>query len=145
MPDPKGIRVARNIEIPLREIRVRTSRSSGPGGQHVNKVETQVELRWDVENSEALSDVQKKRVVTELGHRLIGGHVLRIRSSAGRSQTANRRVAQERLGDLVREALRPRPKRRPTRPTKSSQQARLQSKRRRAETKARRARPIQDD
>jgi ribosome-associated protein len=141
----RGIRVGREILIPMREIEVKTSRSGGPGGQHVNKVETQVQVRWDLSASESLTESQKRRVRAALGHRLVGGHILTTRSRAERSQTANRRAALERLGRLVAKALEPRKQRRETRPTAASREARLRAKRRQSRRKQDRTGPARDE
>ena len=134
-----------SVTIPLHEFEVRASRSGGPGGQHVNKVETQIEVRWDLDASAALSPHQKARVRERLGSRLTRGHLLRVRSRAQRSQAANRRVALERLAELLADALRPRKSRRKTRPTAASREARLGAKRRQGEKKRDRRRPVRDD
>jgi ribosome-associated protein len=141
----EGIRVGKRTLIPMREIELRTSRSGGPGGQHVNKVETQVQVRWDLEDSEAVSEAQKRRIRAALGHRLAGGRYLTTRSRAKRSQTANRRAALERLAELLTRALEPRKRRRPTRPTTASRETRLRTKRRQSQRKRERTRPTRDD
>lgn len=141
----RGIRVAKGILIPMREIEVKTSRSGGPGGQHVNKVETQVQVRWDLAASGALTELQKRRVAAALGRRLVGGRWLTTRSRTERSQAANRRAALERLALKVSKALEPGKRRRQTRPTAASREARLGAKRRRSRRKQERARPVQDD
>src|SRR5205814_4562975 len=125
----ESIRVTRSVVLPLSEIELRTSRSSGPGGQHAQKTETRVEAVFDVERSGALTDVQKRRVVAR------AGPVLRAVAQAERSQARNRELAVERLVAALREALRvPRP-RRATKPSRSAQEKRLSAKRRKAETK----------
>jgi len=125
----ESIRVTRTVELPLSEVDFRTSRSSGPGGQHAQKTETRVEALFDVERSEALSDVQKRRVV---GKR---GPVLRAVAQDERSQLRNRELALERLVGQLREALRVPRKRRATKPSKAAVERRLQEKRRRSQTK----------
>jgi ribosome-associated protein len=126
---PEPLRITRTLDLPLGEVELRTSRSSGPGGQHANKTETRVEALFDVEASETLSDAQKRRLVTKIGP------VVRAVAQDERSQSRNRDLALERLAEAIRAALRrPRP-RRPTRPTKASQERRLESKKRRGETK----------
>ena len=120
--------------IPEREIRIRTSRSSGPGGQHANVTASRVEAVFEIDESLALSDDDKRRL-----HARFGPRVTAVAQDA-RSQSRNRALAVERLQDRVAAALKPRKKRRPTRATRSSKERRLQSKKRRSEIKrARRA------
>ena len=115
--------------MPLGEIELRTSRSSGPGGQHAQKSETRVEAVFDVEASTALSAAQKKRVVAK------AGPVLRAVAQDERSQLRNRELAVERLVAALREALRVPRRRVPTKPTAASRERRLEEKKRRSETK----------
>ena len=109
----ESIRVTRTVDLPLSEVDFRTSRSSGPGGQHAQKTETRVEALFDVERSHALSDAQKRRVVAR------AGPVLRAVAQDERSQARNRELALERLVAQLREALRVPRKRRPTKPSKA--------------------------
>jgi ribosome-associated protein len=125
----ESIHVTRTVELPLSEVEFRTSRSSGPGGQHANKTETRVEALFDVERSDALSDAQKRRVVNR------AGPTLRAIAQDERSQVRNRQLALERLVAQLREALRVPRKRRPTKPTKAAVERRLDEKRRRARLK----------
>jgi ribosome-associated protein len=111
------------------EITIRTSRSSGPGGQHAQKSETRVEALFDVESSEALTDAEKRRVVAR------AGPVLRAIAQDERSQLRNRELAVERLLAQLQDALRVRRRRRPTRPSAAAKEKRLEEKKRRAETK----------
>src|SRR5213593_5259083 len=127
--DGESIRVTRSVVLPLGEVEFRFSRSSGPGGQHAQKSETRVEAVFDVEESESLTEAQKRRVVVK------AGPVLRAVAQDERSQWRNRELAQERLVAGLREALRVERPRRPTEPTKKSKERRLADKRRRAETK----------
>jgi ribosome-associated protein len=125
----ESIRVTRSVSIPRSEIELRFSRSSGPGGQHAQKSDTRVEAVFDVEASSALSETQKRRVVSR------GGPVLRAVAQDERSQWRNRELATERLVEELREALRvPRP-RRATKPTHASVEKRLERKRRRSDVK----------
>ena len=136
MEDP--LRVRGNTAIPLDEIEVRASRSSGPGGQHANKTSSRIEASFDVAASQALTDAQKRRITSRLGPRVVAV------AQDGRSQARNRELALQRLADRLSAALAvPRP-RRATRPTQASVQRRLAEKRRRAQRKTQR-RPPQDD
>jgi ribosome-associated protein len=129
----ESIRVTRTVELPLSDVDFRTSRSSGPGGQHAQKTETRVEALLDVERSAALSDVQKRRVINRVGP------VLRAIAQDERSQARNRDLAVERLVAQLREALRVPRKRRPTKPSKAAVQRRLDEKRRRSRLKQQRS------
>ncbi|HJR90512.1 MAG TPA: alternative ribosome rescue aminoacyl-tRNA hydrolase ArfB [Aeromicrobium sp.] len=122
------------FHLPDRELTWRFSRSSGPGGQHVNTTDTRVELSWTPATSEALTDAQKDAVARHLRHRLAGG-TLTVVSSQYRSQHRNREAARVRLEELVAAALVPRKKRRATKPSRASVERRLASKRRRSQTK----------
>jgi ribosome-associated protein len=135
--EPESIRVTRSVAIPQREIELRFSRSSGPGGQHAQKSETRVEALFDVEASGALSDLQKRRVIAK------AGPVLKAIAQDERSQWRNRELAIERVVDSLREALRVERKRRPTKPSKAARERRLDAKRRRGETKRLRRPPGQ--
>jgi ribosome-associated protein len=127
--DGDGIRVTRSVLLPAGEIEYRTSRSSGPGGQHAQKSETRVEALLDVQACSALTDVQKRCVEAKLGP------VLRAVAQDERSQLRNRQLATERLVEQLRGALRvPRP-RKATRPSRAAVERRLDDKRRRGETK----------
>jgi len=121
--------VTRSVVLPLDEIRLRVSRSSGPGGQHANTSETRVEATFDVESSTALTEAQKRRVISR------AGPVLRAVAQDERSQARNRELAVERLVDRLTEALRVQRKRVPTRPTRGSTEERLASKKRRGAVK----------
>ncbi len=131
----ESIRVTRSVLLPLAEITLRVSRSSGPGGQHAQKSSTRVDALFDVEASSALTDVQKRRVVAR------AGSVLRATAQDERSQARNRELAIERLVEKLRAALAVPRRRVPTRPGKAARERRLESKRRRARTKALRKPP----
>ena len=133
--DGDSIRVTRSVVIPLSEIELRFSRSSGPGGQHAQKSETRVEALFDVEDSDSLSEVQKRRVVARVGS------VVRAVAQDERSQARNRELALERLSSRLREALRVRRKRVPTSPTEAAKERRLEDKRRRSQVKRLRREP----
>lgn len=133
--DGESIRVTRSVVLPLSEVEFRYSRSSGPGGQHAQKSETRVEAVFDVEASQALTDVQKRRVVAR------SGTVLRAIAQDQRSQVRNRELALERLVEQLGQALRVERRRVRTRPTEASRERRLEAKRRRSQTKRLRRQP----
>jgi ribosome-associated protein len=133
--DGESIRVTRTVALPLGEIVLRTSRSSGPGGQHAQKSETRVEAVFDVTASTALTEAQRQRVVRR------AGPVLRAVAQDERSQSRNRELAVERLVEQLRVALRVQRRRVPTGPSSASREQRLESKRRRAATKRMRRPP----
>ncbi len=135
--DGDSVRVTRSVTLPLAEIRLRVSRSSGPGGQHANTSETRVEATFDVEASSALTDAQKRRVIAR------AGPVLRAVAQDERSQARNRELATERLVARLAEALRMERRRVPTRPTRGATEERLATKRRRGAVK--RSRRQRDD
>jgi len=134
----ESIRVTRSVALPTAEIELQTSRSSGPGGQHAQKSETRVVAVFDVEGSNALTPVQKRRVVAR------AGPVLRAVAQDERSQSRNRELAVERLVALLREALRVERRRVPTAPTAAARERRLEGKKRRAQTKRLRRPPGSD-
>lgn len=127
--------MTRTVAVPLGEILLRTSRSSGPGGQHAQKSETRVEAVFDVEASSALSPAQKKRVLAK------AGPVLRAIAQDERSQLRNKELAVERLVEALREALRVPRRRVPTKPTRAARERRLEQKKRRGATKKLRRAP----
>ena len=133
----ESIRVTRSVVLPLWEIEIRVSRSSGPGGQHAQKSSTRVEALFDVEASDALTDTQKKRVVGR------AGPVLRAVAQDERSQLRNRELAVERLVEKLRAALAVPRTRVPTKRTKAANERRLEGKRRRARTKTLRRPPAE--
>ena len=128
MPDDE-LRISARLSLPLREIELRTSRSSGPGGQHAQKTETRVEAVFDVDTSETLTERQRARIRERLGP------VVRAVAQDERSQARNRALALERLAATLAAALRPTRRRRPTRPTAAARERRLREKRRRAQDK----------
>ena len=122
------------FHLPDRELTWRFSRSSGPGGQHVNTTDTRVELRWTPATSTALTESQKGLVAHHLRHRIVDGTITVV-SSQYRSQHRNREAAKVRLEQLVAAALAPRRQRRATNPSRASVERRLTAKRRRSQTK----------
>ena len=123
------MRVTRSVVLPVSEVELRFSRSSGPGGQHANTSETRVEAIFDVESSSALSDAQKRRVLAK------AGPTLRAIAQDERSQLRNRELAIERLVEQLRQALKVERPRVATKPTKASRERRLETKKRRSQTK----------
>jgi ribosome-associated protein len=134
----RGIRVTRSVLLPVSEIAVRVSRSSGPGGQHAQKSSTRVEASFDVEASTALTDAQKKRVVAR------AGGVLRAVAQDERSQARNRELAVGRLVEKLREALAVPGRRKPTAPSARARERRLEQKKRRAAKKRLRRAPTDE-
>lgn len=139
------IRINPRVTIPAGEISITTSRSSGPGGQHVNTTDSRVQLRWNVVASAALGPVQRRRVLAALGSRLTGDGDLILAADAHRSQRRNRDAVVERLVDMVRRALVPPKPRKATRPTAASRERRLKDKKRRARIKRGRGRGHEED
>jgi ribosome-associated protein len=131
----ESIRVTRSVLLPVSEIVIRVSRSSGPGGQHAQKSSTRVEAMLDVEASEALSEVQKRRVVARVGP------TIRAVAQDERSQLRNRELAVERLVEKLRAALAVPRRRVPTRPGAAARERRLAEKRHRSRVKRLRGRP----
>jgi ribosome-associated protein len=134
----ESIRVTRSVLLPLSEVELRVSRSSGPGGQHAQKSSTRVEAVFDVEASEALSETQKRRVVAH------AGPMLRAVAQDERSQLRNRELALERLVAKLRAALAVPRRRVATRPTAAARKRRLTEKRQRSRTKQLRRPPADE-
>ncbi|MCW3041385.1 MAG: aminoacyl-tRNA hydrolase [Solirubrobacterales bacterium] len=137
MDDP--MRVTGSVAIPLSEIELRTTRSSGPGGQHANVTDSRVEASFDVVASAALSDAQKARVQAK------AGPVVRAVSQDARSQLRNRELALERLREKLQRALHVDRPRRATKPSRSAKARRLDAKKRTGQRKEGRRRPSSDD
>jgi ribosome-associated protein len=125
----ESIQVNSRLAIPLEEVQLRYSRSSGPGGQHAQKTETRVEAVFDVEASGVLSKAQRARLSERLGP------LVRAVAQDERSQSRNRELALERLAEAIRAGLRVPRKRRPTKPTAAARERRLEAKKRRGTTK----------
>ena len=129
------LHVRPGLDIPLDEVELRASRSSGPGGQHANVTASRIEASFDVAASETLSEEQKRRVMARCGP------VVRAVSQDTRSQRRNRELALERLAGRIAAALTVQRARKQTRPTRAAKERRIQQKRRRSETKRLRGRP----
>jgi ribosome-associated protein len=137
MEDP--LQIGHGASVPLSEVELRTSRSSGPGGQHANVTASRVEAVFDVAASNALSEEQKRRITARCGP------VVRATAQDTRSQSRNRELAVERLRSRLASALTVQRPRRATRPTSASRRRRVEAKRRRGEVKRARRRPAIDD
>jgi ribosome-associated protein len=132
---PRHLRVSAELAIPLSEVLLRTSRSSGPGGQHANVTASRVEAIFDVLGSSSLSQEQRERLIARAGPRVVAV------AQDARSQTRNRELALRRLAERLRHALAVPRKRRATAPTAASRVRHLEAKRRAARRKAERRRP----
>jgi ribosome-associated protein len=136
---PDLLPINRHLALPLDEVVVRASRSSGPGGQHANVTASRIEASFDVAASETLDEAQKARVTARCGP------VVRAVAQDARSQSRNRALALERLAARIARALEVQRPRRPTKPTRASRTRRLEAKRRASERKSARRRPAGDD
>ena len=147
MPDAEsaplqGIEVNGELVIPRSEIEFRASRSSGAGGQHVNKTSSRVELSWNIVQSKALSDEQRERLTARLASRLSDEGAIRVVASDTRSQLRNRETAERRLGETIARALFIQKKRRPTKRPRAANEARLTEKKKHSDKKRERNRPL---
>ena len=123
------------VTIPAAELSFSASRASGPGGQHVNTTDSRIQLRWNPGESEALTEVQRDRLLRVLSSRLTDAGDIILACDTNRSQRRNREEVSQRLAALVREALVPPKPRKKTRPTRASREKRLEDKRRRSNVK----------
>jgi ribosome-associated protein len=144
MTDASWLEITPDLRIPLSELEYRASRSSGPGGQHVNTSSTRIEVWWDVAASPALTTDQRTRLLQRLSSRLDSSGRLRLVSGGSRSQLRNREDVTTRLQTVVAAALAIPKRRKPTKPSQAAKEARLQAKRRRSATKQRRG-PVRTD
>jgi ribosome-associated protein len=135
---PEDLRITERLTIPLAEVLLRTSRSSGPGGQHANVTASRVEASFDVLASRALSESQRARILARAGERIVAV------AQDERSQTRNRDLALKRLAERLARALAVPRQRRPTRPTAASRERRLQAKRRATDRKRGRRPPSEE-
>jgi len=140
------ITITDRLAIPEDELAVSASRSGGPGGQNVNKVNTRIMLRFDVANSPSLSEPQRRLILSRLATRITKDGVLVVGSQRHRTQSANRAAAVARFAELLRDAVRRRRVRKRTKPSHSSKVRRLQAKKRRGQLKKLRSeRPSMDE
>lgn len=139
------IQISNRFSIPAGELDVQASRSGGPGGQHANTTSSRIQLRWNVRESPSLSEGRRDQILERLASRIDQDGVLQVTVDTHRSQHRNREEAAERLGDLVREALRPRKKRKKTRPPRAANEKRLRKKKHRGRTKKLRGRVSPDE
>jgi ribosome-associated protein len=139
MPIEDPLRIDRGVAIPLAEIELRASRSSGPGGQHANVTASRIEAVFDAAASESLSEAQRERIVRRLGPRVTAV------AQDTRSQTRNRELALERLRERLAGALAVQRPRRDTKPSRGARERRLKQKRVRSDVKRDRRRPSGDD
>lgn len=139
------MRISASIDIPESELTERFLRADGPGGQHVNRTESAVELRFDVAHSPSLPDTVRARALARRDRRLTDDGVLVIQARRFRDQSRNRADARERLVELLRASLKPPKKRVATKPTRASKERRLAGKKQRGAVKRDRGRPGSDD
>ncbi|MFK7811388.1 MAG: alternative ribosome rescue aminoacyl-tRNA hydrolase ArfB [Maribacter sp.] len=125
----------------IQELKFKGVKSSGAGGQHVNKVSTKIELSFEVNSSNALSGKEKERILLKLSHRLTKENVLLLQCDESRSQHKNKALAIKRFLDVIENALKVPKKRKKTKPSKASVERRLRSKKRAAQKKVNRSRP----
>jgi ribosome-associated protein len=136
----EDLRIRSGLVIPASELLETASRSSGPGGQHVNKTSTRVTLRWNVQASPLLSSAQRRRLTERLGPRITRAGNLIVHCGASRSRAKNRETARQRLAELVRDGLHTTRQRVATRPGKGARERRLSEKKQRSTTKRQRGR-----
>lgn len=130
-----AIEVQPGVAVPRSELQYRASRAGGAGGQHVNTSSTRIELLWDLDRSTAVDESQRERIRHKLQNRLDAEGMVRVVSSARRSQLQNREAADLRLAELVHSALTIPKRRKPTKPTRAAREKRLADKRRVSERK----------
>jgi ribosome-associated protein len=139
-----AIHVNESLLIPRAELDVRASRSSGAGGQHVNKTSSRVEISWNIARSAVLTDDQRDRLLSRLSSRISEDGAIRVVASDTRSQLRNRDTAEKRLAETIAKALIVAKKRKPTRRPRAANEARLSEKKKHSERKRDRTRPITD-
>jgi ribosome-associated protein len=145
MADDSWLKITETLDIPLAELHFQFSRSGGPGGQHVNRSATQVELTFDVVNSPSLTEAQRARILSQLKSYIDSRGILHLSSQTTRSQHRNRAEVVERFQDLLRRALHIPKRRVPTRPPPQVKEQRLAEKRRKSTLKGGRGRKRPED
>jgi ribosome-associated protein len=130
-----GVDAGGFVTIPRSELEFRTSRSSGPGGQHVNKTSSRVEILWNIVHSVALNAEQRDLLLARLASRLSEDGAVRVVASDTRSQLRNRQTAERRLGELIARSLTVQKKRKPTRKPRAANEARLTEKKKHSDKK----------
>ena len=139
-----AVTISESLTIPDSELDVKATRSSGAGGQHVNKTSSRIEISWNVRDSRVLSDEQRVMLLEKLASRISTDGAIRIVASEMRSQKQNRERAEIRLAETITRALTPRKKRKPTRRPRSADEARLASKKLQSKKKRDRRRDAAD-
>ena len=139
-----GLVVNADLVIPRGELDIRASRSSGAGGQHVNKTSSRIEISWNVRESKALSDAQRATILSRLASRISDEGAIRVVASETRSQLRNREAAETRLAETIAKALIIPKKRKRTRPSRAAVEARLTDKKKHSEKKRERQKRIPD-
>ncbi len=134
-----------SFTVPYDELDIKATTGGGPGGQHINKASTRIELRWNVSTSRSLTEEQRARLQNQLRRRIDGNGNIRVVCGAHRSQQRNKDIAIARLNQIVTRALKPVKPRRKTRPSRAQREQRLTDKRRRSDIKRQRRRPTGDD
>ncbi|MDA1194490.1 MAG: alternative ribosome rescue aminoacyl-tRNA hydrolase ArfB [Planctomycetota bacterium] len=142
---PTEIRITARVTVPGHECALSYARSGGPGGQHVNKTSSKVLLRWSLERTSALTEVQRERARAKLASRLTEDGELLITSERHREQSSNVEDALEKFAATLRAALHIERPRKATKPTRASKKRRVESKRRRSDVKRKRQRPGRED
>jgi|SRR4029079_14556325 len=139
-----AVTISESLTIPDSELDVKATRSSGAGGQHVNKTSSRIELTWNIRDSRVLTDEQRSMLMERLASRISTDGAIRIVASEMRSQKQNRERAEIRLAETITRALTPRKKRKPTRRPRSADEARLASKKLQSKKKRDRRRDTAD-
>jgi ribosome-associated protein len=133
-----------NQGVIIQELQFKAVRSSGAGGQHVNKVSTKIELSFDLPNSKALSDIEKERILSKLENRLTKENILLMQCDESRSQHKNKELVIKRFLDLIKNALKVAKKRKKTKPSRGAIEKRLRAKKKSSQKKANRSKPDLD-